>query len=521
MKNKKILIIGGGIAGLSAGSYLQRNGYNTEIFEAHNLPGGVCTAWKRGEYTFDYCIHWLMGTNESSGFHTIWEELGALEDEEGKKTQIQNFEKFTSVELKNGEVVPLYADLNKLEQEFLKLAPEDEKNIRKFIKDLKKLADFKEGVVNDQGSIIDKISFWFKNTIPFLKLIKYVRMSMEELSEKWENPQLKEIFSCVIPSSWSALSLLLGLAKQHVQAAGYPIGGSLPFVRNIERKYLKLGGEINYSSKVEKILVKNDQAIGIRLENGEEYYGDEIISAADGHTTLFKMLEGEYLSSKLEKAYEEFSLFPSSIHLGFGVNKDLSELPHSMLLNFSDPLILPDGSEHEYINLMVYHFDPTLAPEGKTPVTVLLNTWKDEYWQELAEEVPERYKKEKKRIGEDVLNILEERFPGFSEAVEQIDISTPHTVKRYTNNWHGSYEGFAPTPEALMTKLPKEIPGLDNCYMIGQWTEPGGGIPSAALNGRNITRKLCKKDNKEFFSNSLVPKFDLPRRSQRTPREDV
>ncbi|HSV30486.1 MAG TPA: FAD/NAD(P)-binding protein [Atribacteraceae bacterium] len=54
MAEKKVLIIGAGIAGLSAGSYLRRNGYDTEIFETHALPGGLCTAWKRGDYTFDY-----------------------------------------------------------------------------------------------------------------------------------------------------------------------------------------------------------------------------------------------------------------------------------------------------------------------------------------------------------------------------------------------------------------------------------------------------------------------------------
>jgi phytoene dehydrogenase-like protein len=56
---KKVNIVGAGIAGLSAGCYLQMNGYDTQIFEAHNLPGGVCTSWKRKGYTIDNCIHCL------------------------------------------------------------------------------------------------------------------------------------------------------------------------------------------------------------------------------------------------------------------------------------------------------------------------------------------------------------------------------------------------------------------------------------------------------------------------------
>ena len=51
--SKRVLVIGAGIAGLSAASYLQRNGFETEIFELHDLPGGLCTSWKRNGYTFD------------------------------------------------------------------------------------------------------------------------------------------------------------------------------------------------------------------------------------------------------------------------------------------------------------------------------------------------------------------------------------------------------------------------------------------------------------------------------------
>ena len=82
MKKRKVLIIGGGIAGLSAGSYLVRNGYDSEIFEAHTRPGGVCTSWKRGDYIFDYCIHWLVGTSSGTGYDCVWKELGMLEDEQ-------------------------------------------------------------------------------------------------------------------------------------------------------------------------------------------------------------------------------------------------------------------------------------------------------------------------------------------------------------------------------------------------------------------------------------------------------
>lgn len=75
MSEKSIIIIGGGIAGLSAGCYGQMNGFRTRIFEMHKKPGGHCTSWKRQGYVVDGCIHWLVGSRPGSGFHRIWEDL--------------------------------------------------------------------------------------------------------------------------------------------------------------------------------------------------------------------------------------------------------------------------------------------------------------------------------------------------------------------------------------------------------------------------------------------------------------
>jgi phytoene dehydrogenase-like protein len=77
--SKSIIVIGAGIAGLSAGCYGQMNGYKTQIFELHDKPGGLCTSWKRKGYTFDGCIHWLVGSKAGSSFNRIWQELGAVQ----------------------------------------------------------------------------------------------------------------------------------------------------------------------------------------------------------------------------------------------------------------------------------------------------------------------------------------------------------------------------------------------------------------------------------------------------------
>jgi len=88
-----------------------------------------------------------------------------------------------------------------------------------------------------------------------------------------------------------------------------------------------------------------------------------------------------------------------------------------------------------------------------------------------------------------------------------IDVVTPTTYERYTGNWQGSPMGWMFT-----TKTPgfgtgkgmrKTLPGLERFHMIGQWVEPGGGLPGVAITGRNLIQILCKQDGKPFAT--MVP----------------
>src|SRR6516225_8557929 len=121
MRMKKVNIIGGGMAGLCAGSYLQMNGYDVTIFETNSTPGGVCTSWQRGNYIVDLCIHWLVGSGPASSFYERWSELIDLDE-----FKFINHDEFFRVEDEKGNYISVFSDINKLEKEFLKKAPEDE-----------------------------------------------------------------------------------------------------------------------------------------------------------------------------------------------------------------------------------------------------------------------------------------------------------------------------------------------------------------------------------------------------------
>jgi len=168
MVKKEIRIIGAGIAGLSTGCYLQMNGYKTQIFEMGQSPGGLCTSWKREGYTFDGCIHWLVGSSPSVNFYKIWQELEAIQDK-----KIVDFDEFARIERKNREVFIVYTDLDKLENEMIEIAPEDKQVIEEFTEAIRGFAKFELPIEKapELYGPIDGMKILFK-MYPFLKTVK-------------------------------------------------------------------------------------------------------------------------------------------------------------------------------------------------------------------------------------------------------------------------------------------------------------------------------------------------------------
>ena len=278
------------------------------------------------------------------------------------------------------------------------------------------------------------------------------------------------------------------------------VGGSLEFARAIERRYLDLGGEMNYRSRVDKILVENNKTVGIRLTDGTEHVGDIVISAADGRTTIFDMLEGKYINDKIRGYYDNFPLFPPLIQIALGVARSFDEVPH-LVSGINYPLNEPAtiaGREIERLGVHVYNYDPSAAPAGKTVLKVLLST-DYEYWKKLKQD-PELYEAEKEQIADQVIALLEQRFPGLADQVEMRDVATPMTWERYTGNWKASHEGWLMTTKNLNMRLSKILPGLEDFYMAGQWVEPGGSLPYVAVSGRNVIQIICRKDKKPFVT---------------------
>jgi phytoene dehydrogenase-like protein len=497
---KSVIIIGAGIAGLSAGCYGQMNGYRPSIFEMHDRTGGVCTGWKCEDYTIDGCLHWLVGTNPVNRFHHIWEELGVAQ-----QWKIVDHDRFISIEGEEGRAFTIYANIDRLEQHMKELAPEDKDVTEEFIGGIRTCTRINLPIdkAPELYSLFDGLAMMV-TMFPALRFMrKWGKISTLDFTRRFKNDFLREAFSASFSGDFDripAMFMMMTLAWLHQKAAGYLLGGGLALSGAIERRYLGLGGELHRKSPVVKILVENDRAVGVRLADGTEHRADIVISAADGHSTIFDMLDGKYIDEKIRGYYENPLLFPPLIYIGLGVARSFDDVPPSVV-GVSFPLDRPvtvAGQEHKRLGVQIYNFDPTLAPEGKTVLKVQFNTDYD-YWKKLRQE-PERYKAEKEQIAEQVIIALDRRFPGLAAKVEMRDVATPITWERYTGNWRGSYEGWLPNPGDFRKRMSKTLPGLENFYMAGQWVEPGGGLPTAAMSGRNVIQIICKKDNRPFVT---------------------
>lgn len=129
---KKIVIIGGGISGLTAGIYAQKAGFESVIYEKHTIAGGQCTGWNRKGCFIDGCLDWLTGSAPGSDLNDIWRETGALSDDV-KVLQMPHF----GVYEYDGVKITLWQDIERLEKELLELSPEDESLIKQLIADCK------------------------------------------------------------------------------------------------------------------------------------------------------------------------------------------------------------------------------------------------------------------------------------------------------------------------------------------------------------------------------------------------
>lgn len=491
---KKIVIIGGGIAGMTAGVLLQKAGFTTEIYERNALPGGQCTGWKREGYFIDNCIHWLTGTRPGSALHELWREIGALGDD----VELYKKEMFFSSKL-NGQVLTFWRDKERTRREMLALSPEDEKEINKLI-DYVSMAETMTVPVEkpfDSMNFIDYMKLGMSMKAMGKVMKEYGNMDINELAMGFKHPLIQRAIVDYMPNGYQAYAFLVSYGTVTGGNGDIPKGGSLAMSLRIAEKYKEHGGVIYTNTNVEEIILNGEKAKGILLDNGNKVEADYVVCACDTDYTFRKLLPEKYMPQKLKNMYDNREKYPvsSGFQIAYAVDGVFTELTGTRVFSCDEMNV--GNHMVQCMSIQSYDYEPDFAPEGKMILqTNFSQTEADyKYWESLYINRAD-YEKKKIEIAEQVMERVVREYSFLEGKIHVIDVWSPMTYTRYCNSYKGAYMSFVTTKQAKSITVPGVIKEIENVLLASQWLMGPGGLPTAAAMGKFAAWRIIKKERK-------------------------
>ncbi|HEX2570978.1 MAG TPA: NAD(P)/FAD-dependent oxidoreductase [Polyangia bacterium] len=485
-QQRHVVIIGGGLAGLSAGCYARASGFRATIIE-HNLAlGGVCTAWRRGPYLIDGCIHWLTG----GPFLRVYEELGVLQ--RLRLRPLQHYATFRDE--RDGLEIAITADLPAFARALELVAREDRDELDRIVEGAHAVAAMAPPLDRPQElyTLRDGLGMLWNLRHELPTFVHFRKPMADYAREHLRNARLRHILTRLVPEEAPALVLLMILGYLQRGWLSRPEGGTLAFRDALIESYHGLGGEARLHSTVDEVLVEGGRARGVRLGDGSFVEADAVICTASAPETLFRLLGGRYGADEMRRRMAEWKMFPPIVLASYGLATPLAGAPQILHLDGIEPLEV-GGRRNETLYLRIYNDDPSFAPPGHTVLQALLTT--DYGWWATR---GSNYVAEKDALGEAILTALDRYLPGVQAALRVVDLATPLTFWNMARSWRGAYEGWLPNADALFGHVRKQLDGLSGFYMAGQWVEPGGGVPTACASGRAAVQLLCADEKRAF-----------------------
>ena len=483
----KILIIGGGVAGLSAGIYAGLNGHQAIVCEKHFIAGGNLTAWNRSGFHIDNCIHWLTGTNPASSTYPMWEELGAL----GEIKVHQGETLFTCEH--EGKRISLYRDLYRMKKEMLEISPEDKKEILAFIRAIEYFQGFCGIAGKDHNEKISAL-----NTIAAIPaLARYYFMTTGELAKKFKHPLLSLFFKGFFGYEFSSLALIMVSAHFCADNGGIPVGSSSAMAERMVERFQSLGGQLLLKKEAVKIHTENNRAYAVSFADGSTIEADYVIIAADPASIFGKLIDLP-MPKSLTKNYKNprflrFSAYQCAYSCA------LSELPFEGDMIFEIPEEYRETLLTDRLIVREFSHEKDFSPEGENLLQTITFTFEDKSKDFIALRKSDRasYTEQKKQLASLTQKLIEEQFPVLAGKLKCIDIWTPATYHRFTNSEIGSFMTFVLPSKALPLCAPNRIKGLSNVILATQWQQAPGGLPIAADVGKRAIDSITAEENKK------------------------
>jgi len=498
------VIIGAGLGGLSCAAAFARQNFKPLVLEQHTAAGGYGTAFSRpGGFVFDVSLH-STSVGERAGSFNLIPGFPEIKDVEFAPLPYLYRAIFPGYDIRVPQRNPTkYAEI------LTGLFPDEKENIDGILADMRGLA----GDIRKYSQAGGKANMaTFAKDYP--SLVKFAGKTWGAMVDaRIKDPKLKAIVSALWgyfglpPSKLSVYYYALPTIGYLEEGGYYPRGRSQAISSALVKFIEERGGTVKLGSRVEKIMLKEHIATGVRTADGAEYSGRVVVANAnpiDVFTTM--MDENDYLKDYLVR-FQKMSVSLSSFQVFLGLKEDLVgklKIPDAEVFyspEFDDDSAYRRSLEADMGNpgfgVMLYdNVYKGYSPPGKNTINILTLQGYD-HWAKFEGDYKKgqkkEYRAEKERIADILIKKVEEvLLPGLSRAIEVKEIGTPLTNWRYTRNTHGAIYGWDQTVDnSGPSRFPQTTP-IKNLYLAGGWTQPGHGYGAVIPSGLQCFAEIMK-----------------------------
>ncbi|MGE6377688.1 phytoene desaturase family protein [Peribacillus muralis] len=494
LKNKTVIIIGGGLGGLSAAISLAQAGYDVSLYEKNNHIGGKLNRLDQDGFGFD------LGPSILT-MPQIFERLFTASGKSMKDyVPIEKLDHQWRSFFPDGNVIDLYEDLNEMQEKNPALSENDMREYQDLLHYSKRLYDMTDKVYFQQG--VDTTRQIMKHTGLFTALKNFDLFSTVHgaINKRISNEELRVMLSYFIKyvgsSPYDAPAVLnMMIYMQHDQGVWYVPGGLHNLASGLVKLAEEVGVTFHLGRQIVKLEKKNGKVNAAVLEDGTKLTADYFVSNMEVIPVYERLLEEDsHYVKKLKKKFEPAS---SGLVMHLGVKKSYPQLRHHNFFfaeNMKQQMQsifhrheLPDDPVIYLVN--VNKTDPTQAPAGYENIKVLphIPYIRDQqpYTQQDYEQFSERVLIKLEKMG----------LHDLRDNIVTKDVWTPEDIRRMYGSDRGAIYGtVSDRKKNKGFKHPKQSELYDNLYFVGGTVNPGGGMPMVTLSGQLVSEKIVQRD---------------------------
>jgi phytoene dehydrogenase-like protein len=267
----------------------------------------------------------------------------------------------------------------------------------------------------------------------------------------------------------------------------YPIGGMQTLSDTLAERFKEFGGKLQLSSPVKKIKVKNNNVVGIVIENNDFIPSKLVVSNCDARQTFLKLLGKEKVEKEFCNKIKNMTPSISNFIAYLGINKQFNppQPPGSAIFFFKHydlDKAYRSAQRNDFQQYGGYSF--RISYNKSTIYAIIPAAFKNRVF----------WNNNKLKFLESLIRKIEEStIPNLTKHIVFKEAATPYTLYRYTLNYKGASYGWASTPSQLAVpglRKPSFVKGL---YLTGHWTTLGLGIPGVIYIGYDTSKLILKK----------------------------